>query len=48
MQKTLVIILGLHAVGKMTVGRELTKITPCDVARMIKEHFGLEDNFKED
>ena len=27
MRKTLVIILGPHAVGKMTVGQELAKIT---------------------
>lgn len=39
MQKTLVIILGPHAVGKMTVGQELTKITPL---RLFHNHMSIE------
>ena len=39
MQKTLVIILGPHAVGKMTVGQELAKITPL---RLFHNHMSIE------
>lgn len=39
MQKTLVIIIGPHAVGKMTVGQELTKITPL---RLFYNHMSIE------
>ena len=39
MSKTLVIILGPHAVGKMTVGQELTKITDL---RLFHNHMSIE------
>lgn len=39
MQKTLVIILGPHAVGKMTVGQELAKITDL---RLFHNHMSIE------
>lgn len=39
MQKTLVIILGPHAVGKMTVGQELEKITDL---RLFYNHMSIE------
>lgn len=39
MEKTLVIILGPHAVGKMTVGQELAKITPL---RLFHNHMSIE------
>ena len=39
MQKTLVIILGPHAVGKMTVGQELAKITGL---RLFHNHMSIE------
>lgn len=39
MRKTLVIILGPHAVGKMTVGQELTKITGL---RLFHNHMSIE------
>ena len=39
MQKTLVIILGPHAVGKMTVGQELEKITDL---RLFHNHMSIE------
>lgn len=39
MKKTLVIILGPHAVGKMTVGQELAKITPL---RLFHNHMSIE------
>lgn len=39
MQKTLVIILGPHAVGKMTVGQELMKITDL---RLFHNHMSIE------
>ena len=39
MRKTLVIILGPHAVGKMTVGQELTKITEL---RLFHNHMSIE------
>jgi len=39
MQKTLVIILGPHAVGKMTVGQELAKITEL---RLFHNHMSIE------
>ena len=39
MKKTLIIILGPHAVGKMTVGQELAKITPL---RLFHNHMSIE------
>ena len=39
MTKTLVIILGPHAVGKMTVGQELAKITDL---RLFHNHMSIE------
>lgn len=39
MEKTLVIILGPHAVGKMTVGQALAKITPL---RLFHNHMSIE------
>lgn len=39
MSKTLVMIIGPHAVGKMTVGQELTKITPL---RLFYNHMSIE------
>lgn len=39
MQKTLVIILGPHAVGKMTVGQELARITDL---RLFHNHMSIE------
>ena len=39
MSKTLVIILGPHAVGKMTVGQELAKITEL---RLFHNHMSIE------
>ena len=39
MNKTLVLILGPHAVGKMTVGQELSKITPL---RLFHNHMSIE------
>ena len=39
MSKQLVIILGPHAVGKMTVGQELAKITPL---RLFHNHMSIE------
>ena len=39
MQKTIVIILGPHAVGKMTVGQELAKITGL---RLFHNHMSIE------
>ena len=39
MRKTLVIILGSHAVGKMTVGQELAKITGL---RLFHNHMSIE------
>ena len=39
MSKTLVIILGPHAVGKMTVGQELAKITDL---RLFHNHMSIE------
>ena len=39
MQKTLVIILGPHAVGKMTVGQELAKLTGL---RLFHNHMSIE------
>ena len=39
MEKTLVIIIGPHAVGKMTVGQELAKITPL---RLFHNHMSIE------
>lgn len=39
MQKTLVIILGPHAVGKMTVGQELAKLTDL---RLFHNHMSIE------
>ncbi len=39
MSKQLVIILGPHAVGKMTVGQELSKITPL---RLFHNHMSIE------
>lgn len=39
MQKTLVIIMGPHAVGKMTVGQELAKITGL---RLFHNHMSIE------
>lgn len=39
MQKTIVIILGPHAVGKMTVGQELAKITGL---RLFHNHISIE------
>lgn len=39
MEKTLVIILGPHAVGKMTVGQALAKITPL---RLLHNHMSIE------
>lgn len=39
MSKTLVIILGPHAVGKMTVGQELAKITNL---RLFHNHMSIE------
>ena len=39
MRKTLVIILGPHAVGKMTVGQELAKITGL---RLFHNHMSIE------
>lgn len=39
MSKQLVIILGPHAVGKMTVGQELAKITPL---RLFHNHLSIE------
>ena len=39
MSKTLVIILGPHAVGKMTVGQELSKITDL---RLFHNHMTIE------
>ena len=39
MEKTLIIILGPHAVGKMTVGQALAKITPL---RLFHNHMSIE------
>ena len=39
MSKTLVIILGPHAVGKMTVGQELAKLTDL---RLFHNHMSIE------
>ena len=39
MSKTFVIILGPHAVGKMTVGQELSKITGL---RLFHNHMSIE------
>lgn len=39
MKKQLVIIIGPHAVGKMTVGKELAKITPL---RLFHNHMSIE------
>lgn len=39
MKKTLLIVLGPHAVGKMTVGQELAKITPL---RLFHNHMSIE------
>ena len=39
MPKTIVIILGPHAVGKMTVGQELAKITDL---RLFHNHMSIE------
>ena len=43
MSKTLVIILGPHAVGKMTVGQELAKITDL---RLFHNHMSIEPALK--
>ena len=39
MKKTLVIIIGPHAVGKMTVGQELARITDL---RLFHNHMSIE------